>query len=157
MSSLSRPASFALAAAVCVVCCAAEPPARPSRQQIARWVVQLGDDDFSVREEASRRLFEAGPPAEEALQEAAHGNDAEVVRRARDILVRFKWGLYADTPKDVVVRINRYRDSDPNGKLAVVQELLAAGPSGYRTCSRSPAPRTIRRCAARFTSSLTTK
>ncbi len=132
MSSCSRTASFALAAAACVVCCASEPPARPTRQQIAQWVVQLGDDDFSVREEASRKLYEAGPPAEEALQEAAHGDDAEVVRRARDILVRFKWGLYADTPKDAVDRINRYRDSDLNGKLAVVQELLAAGPSGYR-------------------------
>ena len=133
MSSVSRTASIALATAACVFCFAAEPPARPTKDQIAQWVEQLGDDDFSVREEASQKLYEAGPTAEEALQEAAHGEDAEVVRRANAILAKFRWGLYADAPKSVVDRVNRYRGADLNGKLAVVKELLNGGPADFRT------------------------
>jgi tetratricopeptide (TPR) repeat protein len=112
---------------------AAEPPAKPTKEQIAKWVQQLGDDDFAVREEASKKLYEAGQPAEEALQEAARSDDAEVARRAGDILDRFKWGLYPDAPKKVVELVGRYRAADANGKEAVIRDLLDAGPSGYRT------------------------
>ena len=124
---------FVLAAAACVVLCAAEPPAKPSKDQIAQWVKQLGDDDFSTREEASAKLYQAGKDAEEALQEAVTSDDAEVARRARAILDKFKWGLYPDATKSVVDTINRYRAADVAGKLAVVQELLDGGPSGWRT------------------------
>ena len=134
MPSLSRIMLLALAAAACALCSAAEPPpAKPTKEQIAQWVKQLGDDDFSTREEASQKLYGAGQAAEEALQDATGSDDAEVVRRARIILDKFKWGLYADAPKDVVDLINRYRNADRNGKQSVIKELLAAGPSGYRT------------------------
>ena len=136
MSFLSRTVSPALAVAACVVCCAADPPARPGKDQIAQWVKQLGDDDFSTREEASRNLYRAGQAAEEALQEAAAGDDAEVVRRARAILDKFKWGLFPDAPQNVVDLVNRYRGADRDGKQAVIKQLLDAGPAGYRTLCR---------------------
>ena len=46
---------------------AAEPPSKPSAEQIAHLVRQLGDDDFTVREAASKKLYEAGQAAEGAL------------------------------------------------------------------------------------------
>jgi tetratricopeptide (TPR) repeat protein len=119
-------------AAFTLLSLAAEPPAKPSKAQIAQWVGQLGDDDFSTREEASRKLYEAGEVAEAALQEATGSDDAEVARRAADIIDKFKWGLYPDAPKEVVDLVARYRASNPQGKNEVIRELLKAGPATTR-------------------------
>ncbi len=100
MSSPFRTASLAAAALACAFCCvAADSPAKPTKEQIAQWVRQLGDDDFTTREAASKKLYEAGQASESALQEAAGSADAEVARRATEILDKFKWGLYPDAPK----------------------------------------------------------
>ena len=134
MSSLCRSMSLAAAAlTIAFACTAADAPARPTKEQIAQWVRQLGDDDFSTREDASRKLYEAGQAAEAALQEATHSDDAEVARRSVEIMDKFKWGLYPDAPKKVVELVSRYRAADRNGKEAVIRELLDGGPSGYRT------------------------
>jgi len=131
---LCRSTSLAVAAAACAFCCAAaDSPAKPTKEQIAQWVRQLGDDDFSTREAASKKLYEAGQAAESALQEATRSDDAEVARRAAEIMDRFKWGLYPDAPKKVVDLVSRYRSADVGGKQKVIEELLDAGPSGYRT------------------------
>jgi HEAT repeat protein len=59
-------------------------PAPPTKEEIKELVRQLGDDDFEVRERASRRLLEIGEPALGALSEAAdRAEDSEVRRRAR--------------------------------------------------------------------------
>ena len=58
----------------------------PTRDLIARWVKQLGDDEFEVREQAMQRLAEAAEDAESALEEAAKSDDLEVARRARELL-----------------------------------------------------------------------
>ena len=84
-------------------------PAAPTKEQIAKWVAQLGDNDFAVREQATKKLWEAGQPAEAALQAAAKSDDAEVSRRAKDILEKFKFGIYPDTPQKVADLISRYQ------------------------------------------------
>src|SRR2546423_1460347 len=80
---------------------AAPAPSAPTKEQIARWIQQLGDNQFDAREEASRKLWEAGQAAEAALQAAAKSDDAEVKRRAEELLEKFRWGIYPDTPKEV--------------------------------------------------------
>jgi predicted Zn-dependent protease len=110
----------------------AAPAPRPTAEQIARWVRQLGDNEFRNREEASRQLWAAGEIAEAALREAARSDDAEVARRARDLLDKFTWGIYPDTPKEVVELIGLYRDADAQQKLAVLPKLLAAGTAGSK-------------------------
>jgi hypothetical protein len=54
----------------------------PSDEDVARWVRQLGDEDFQMREQAARALIEAGPRAVPAVRAAARSTDAEVRRRA---------------------------------------------------------------------------
>ncbi len=103
-------------------------PAKPTKEQIARLIAQLGNDDFEAREEATKKLWEAGDVAEPALQEAAKSDDAEVSRRAKDLLDKFKWGIYPNTPQAVVEMITRYQ----GGEHTVVGSLLAAGPPGCR-------------------------
>ncbi len=110
----------------------AAPVPRPSPDQVARWVKQLGDNDFMVREAASHKLWDAGEIAEAALREAARSDDAEVARRARDILEKFKWGIYPDTPKDVVELIVGYQSAEPNQKVQTVGKLLEAGDAGRK-------------------------
>jgi tetratricopeptide (TPR) repeat protein len=115
-----------------VPCPAAAPPAGPLPAQVARWVEQLGDDAFAVREAATRKLRAAGAPAEAALEKAAAGGDPEVVRRAKGILADFRWGIYPDTPAAIVALIQRYQAVSGVEKRAVIEKLFAAGGPGCR-------------------------
>jgi tetratricopeptide (TPR) repeat protein len=108
----------------------AEPPPAPNKEQINRWVAQLGDGDFAVREKASRALWEAGQAAEAAVAAAAKSDDPEIKRRANDILQKFKWGIFPDTPKEIVGLIERYRTREPKDKAEVVKELFEMGSRG---------------------------
>jgi tetratricopeptide (TPR) repeat protein len=102
----------------------------PRAEQIARWVEQLGDNDFNTREKASQSLWEAGQAAEDALLQAAKSADPEVRRRAAEILDKFRWGIYHDTPPDLVDLIHRYQAGQVNEKQAVIRELFAKGSKG---------------------------
>jgi hypothetical protein len=53
------------------------------RRLIAEFIKQLGDDDFLVRERATRELQDLGPAARSALQQAKNHEDAEVASRAK--------------------------------------------------------------------------
>lgn len=126
MPSLVRMVTGLTLILIAGVAAAADPV--PSKEEIARKVRELGDNVFVVREEASRFLWKAGRAAETALKEALASDDVEVVRRARDILDKFKWGIYPDTPKNVVDLIERYRTAPDAGiRHAVVQDLVKLG------------------------------
>src|SRR5579872_6641580 len=109
-----------------------EPKKPPTQQQIDAWIKQLGDDDFDKREEASKKLTEAGAAAEAALMKAAKSNDQEVRTRAEAILENFKYGIYPDTPKKVVDLINTYKTADPATRENILKELLENGTHGAR-------------------------
>ena len=117
---------------VVAVAPAAAPPPVPLPSQIERWIAELGDDDFNLREAASLRLRAAGPAAEPALEKAADSPDAEVKKRARTILADFRWGIYPRTPEAVVERIRKYRVSARQEKALLIRQLIAAGPAGCR-------------------------
>ncbi len=83
--------TFPLAAVCCFVLAAAlradappaEPPVDPA---VAKLIEQLGDDDYRVRDEASRALKAAGPKVLPALHQALNNPDAEVHRRVYELL-----------------------------------------------------------------------
>ena len=102
------------------------------KERIARAVKDLGADSWRVREEASRRLWEIGRPAQTALEQAADSDDPEVRARARRILEKFKYGIYPDTPDEVVELIQKYRRATPGTHLAIVRYLLQKGAPGCR-------------------------
>jgi tetratricopeptide (TPR) repeat protein len=114
------------------LCSAAAPAPKPTPKQIAQWIEQLGDSRFAVRENASKKLWEAGSAAEAGLQKALTSDDAEVVRRARDILNQFKWGIYSDTPADIVALIHTYRSGGGDTRSETLQKLLQSGPAGLQ-------------------------
>jgi hypothetical protein len=68
-----------------VVCAsAAAEPASPAT--IDKLIQQLGSPAFEEREKATQDLDRIGEPALEALRKAMNSNDAEVSRRARDLM-----------------------------------------------------------------------
>jgi tetratricopeptide (TPR) repeat protein len=95
-------------------------------------VAELSDDDFNVREEASRRLRAAGRYTEAALQKAADSKDPEVRKRARAILADFRWGIYPDTPAAIVTLIRDYQAAARQGKRAFLRKLFDRGTPGVR-------------------------
>src|SRR5262249_13176466 len=103
---------------------------QPTKEQIARWIAELGDDTFAVRERASKQLWEAGEAAEAAVFEATKSADVEISRRARALNNKFKWGHYPTTPPNIVERIDRYRGENEAGKQAVIKELFGLGSAG---------------------------
>jgi tetratricopeptide (TPR) repeat protein len=105
---------------------------KPTPNQIAEWIEQLGDDDFRARENASKKLWQAGSAAEAALEKAIGSNDREVSRRARELLDKFRWGIYPDTPADIVALVRAYQSSGGVVRLEVLQKLLAGGEAGLR-------------------------
>ena len=95
----------------------------PPEEEIQKAIRQLGDENFYVRERATMFLWNSGRAAEPAVREAIHSNDPEVVRRARSVLDKFKWGLYPDTPKEIAELVGRYQAGDPQARRTAVQQL----------------------------------
>jgi tetratricopeptide (TPR) repeat protein len=108
----------------------AAPATPPAADQIDRWVEQLGDNDFATRQKASQHLWEAGKAAEAALERAGKSDDLEVRRRAAEILEKFRWGIYPDTPKEVVTQIERYQSGTQQTKQEAVRKLFDLGGKG---------------------------
>jgi hypothetical protein len=134
--TVSARAALVLSVLYAALSLAADPPKPPSPEEIAAAVRQLGDARYAAREQATKRLWQAGPAAEAALREAANSPDAEVARRARALLDRFDWGIYADTPNEVVALIEKYRDGDPDARRQAVGGLVAAGRPGLVALAR---------------------
>jgi tetratricopeptide (TPR) repeat protein len=103
----------------------------PSKEQIAAWIKGLQSDSFDEREKASKALWKAGQTAEEPLRQVLKDGDAEAVRRAREILDKFNWGIYPGTPEAVVGLIDEYRSGTPESQAAIVPKLMDHGSAGY--------------------------
>ncbi len=129
------------AAAVVSLSCPVRPdgPAtRPAdepalKRQIARAVTDLGSDAWQRREQASKLLWSLGRAAEPALRAALHSHDLEVRTRAEAILEKFRYGIYPDTPPEVLELIERYRKGGADDKRAAVGELLKKGSHAFTT------------------------
>jgi hypothetical protein len=78
---------------------------------VTQWVARLGSPDFKERTEATRALDALGAPALEALRQAAASDDAEVRRRAHDLVDR------------ILVRLDSARLVEPKKVHLVYQDV----------------------------------
>ncbi|MCI0704981.1 MAG: hypothetical protein L0241_28305, partial [Planctomycetia bacterium] len=112
-----------------------EPPKKPL-PTIDELVADLGHPVYAVREKTQRDLWARGSAAIPALQKAAKGDDPEVVRRARELLDKFAWGIFPDTPPAVLKLIRQFQVGDERPEKAdelrqqAVIELLKLGKPG---------------------------
>ncbi len=66
---------------------------KPDAKQLMRWIAELDDDSFKVREQATRELLAAGTDAADALRKAlAHNPSTEERRRMEVLLHRLDQG-----------------------------------------------------------------
>lgn len=110
--------------------------AQPSAKDIAQAVRDLGSPKFAVRERASALIWSAGHEGELALLRALPGADLETAKRAQRILDKFRWGIYPDTPKELVALVAKFRGAADAEKTRVVSNLFARGPAQYRLVAR---------------------
>src|SRR4051794_30034642 len=81
-----------LSAALCLLFAAVvgffdrDPANNAEADRVAGLVLQLGDEAFARREEATRELESVGEKALPALRRACESEDLEVVRRARQVI-----------------------------------------------------------------------
>lgn len=107
--------------------------APPSDEEIAKAIKDLSDRRFAVREKATKFLWAAGKKAEPALLQTLKNDDPETVRRAKQILERFTWGIYPDTPKAIVDLIAQYRDGTEQTRSEVIAKLIPLGRHGVQS------------------------
>lgn len=71
-------------------CLAGAVDSTPTKSDIARWIAELGDGEFVIRERAQQRLLAAGEAAKEALLRAKKDQNLEVRTRAARLLANVR-------------------------------------------------------------------
>ena len=109
-------------------------------------IAELSDDDFRTRETATIKLWRIGDKAEPYISEAANTDNLEVRIRAKRMLNLFKYGIYPDTPAEVIALINQFRHGNLNSQTTAIQQLYSLGSMGtVAKLIRSIDDETIRR------------
>jgi hypothetical protein len=91
---------------------AAAPPTQPNAEPaIQALIADLSNESFPVREEASRKLWNLGEVAVDALTQAAAGDDPEVVHRANELLRKIELYITPDTDPSVIALVERYKQA----------------------------------------------
>ena len=88
---------------------------------------ELNSDDFRTREAAMVALWKIGDAAEPFIREAAKSGDIESRTRAAKLLMLYTFGIYPDTPKEVITNINQFRHGDLKDRATVLQKLYESG------------------------------
>ena len=101
--------------------------------QIKKWFEELGYEDFKTRETAHKNLWKAGSDAEEQLKAALKAEDAEIRKRSLELLEKFKWGIYHDSPIAIVDLINAYQAGNLQEKEKSIAKLIEMGGQGVKS------------------------
>lgn len=101
--------------------------------QIKKWIDELGDADFTTRENAHKNLWKAGSDAEDQLKIALKGADAEIRKRSLELLEKFKWGIYQDSPIAVIDLIQSYQSGNLQDKEKSIAKLIEMGGLGVKS------------------------
>jgi len=104
-----------------------KPPPGPTPDALVR---DLGSAFFATREQAAATLWKRGREAVPALEKAAADPNPEVARRAREILDKFRWGVFPDTPPAVLKLIDQFRAGTPAERKTALVALTRGGPAG---------------------------
>ena len=101
--------------------------------QVKKWIDELGDADFITRENAHKNLWKAGSDAEEQLKFALKGDDAEIRKRSLELLEKFKWGIYHDSPIAIIDLIQSYQSGTLQDKEKSIAKLIEMGGLGVKS------------------------
>ena len=128
--------TFALLVSIASFGIAEDKKPAPPTPTVAELVADLGHPVYAAREKAQRELWKRGDEAIPLLQKASASDDAEVVRRARELLDKFAWGIRPDTPAEVLKLLRQFQagDKDPQKaaelRKTAILDLIHYGPAG---------------------------
>lgn len=116
---------------------AASEPGSGSKSEVSvpsieELIADLGHPVYGVRERASMELWKRGSAARDAVAKAASSPDAEIARRARELLEKFDWGIYPDTPPKVLNLLKEFRSNELARQKAAIIGLLGQGRPGVQ-------------------------
>ena len=92
-----------------------------------RAIQDLGSASFATRQQATDFLWRLGTVADPALRRASTSDDPEIRLRAKSILDRFRYGLFANTDPKTAGLVNRFRDGDVGAQREVMRHLVERG------------------------------
>jgi len=101
--------------------------ASDKQDAIAKAVEQLGNKSFSVRETATKFLWQQGRAAEPALKQAAESTDRETRLRATKILAEFDYGIVPTLPMADIALLRNFRDGNVELRESLLIELARSG------------------------------
>lgn len=140
-------ARFARVASLVVAAAAAATPAArgdavapgglPTREEIAACILQLGDENFAVRERAAARLAALGAAvADELLTAAETSPDLEVALRAR-ALVEGISPVSPSDPAEAAAELAKFVRAEPDARGPIMHRLLRLdGDAGIEPLAR---------------------
>jgi hypothetical protein len=117
---------------VCLVCCtrlsaAADVAGVPVSGQVDLKIDALlrglADENFRIREESTRALWELGEAALPALRVATNSADPEQALRARDLLRKIQLHITPDTDPSVIVLVESYHKASPAEKASLLGKM----------------------------------
>ncbi|MDA7881726.1 hypothetical protein N9A94_05420 [Akkermansiaceae bacterium] len=94
-----------------------------AQDEIEETVANLASESFEKRKEATRKLWEAGQDAVQALTVAAKSDDPELADRAGFVLRRIKLQLTPETSSEVLSLIDGFPALGPDARLKALGEL----------------------------------
>gem|GEM_PF-1925368 len=104
-----------------------EPERSLNQQHIQRWIQQLGDESFIVRQRAESLLLHTGLQAYSALRNALKHYDPEIVRRAESLLNHIEHAFLDLDNKETAVWMQWYMGGLPGGSnLATKAQIIEA-------------------------------
>jgi len=98
-------------------------PVSETEKSIDELIGDLSSDQFKVREAASRKLWDAGESAIEALKKASASTDPETSYRSLSLLRYLELHITPDTDPSVIELVQKYQKATPNEKRDLIDEM----------------------------------
>jgi PDZ domain len=123
---------------------AASPAPPPSREQIAKWIAELDDDQYVVRERATGELLLAGEAVLDPLLATANGKRPEPADRAVWILRKLSTGKEAALRRPALERLIALRERP---------QVVSAAKEALDEIRHAEAAKAIKELSGRYVSS----
>ncbi|MEM9480361.1 MAG: hypothetical protein AAGA58_11975 [Verrucomicrobiota bacterium] len=95
-----------------------------SNSNLETLLENINSPEFFAREAAMQALWEAGREAETKLrEEEANTTSPEARLRLRQVLDKFDFGIYPDTPAETIALIHQFRSGNQEDRRLAIMEL----------------------------------
>jgi tetratricopeptide (TPR) repeat protein len=94
-----------------------------SSDKIGQAIQQLGDENPQISDRAYQFLWTSGRAAESAVEEAVGNKNPAIAARARALHDNFRFGIYHDSPSEILNLVRAYRTGDDDQKQKAYRAL----------------------------------